>query len=357
MNMQFSLIQILIALISAFITGALVPLWIQRRHWQREERNQSKALRSQLEAVRGEINQNYNRLQQMLKELKEGIAPSYALSMVNRNAIWQDVLKTETLSAAPDLVQSLNDLYYEFEHINYKVRFIREIFSAVPKDFLDRAIAGAIALIEHNLQNSSLKEKCSRGIQEIIDSLLPSKKGKRVLIEKKRFVVSAVISALGALIIISGNFTFFNNIYDALFFNPLRQGLYALADFKPEPSEPDGRQRVKTLESGSAEFEAIRRILIANVEALRSLNIEKITNRRQAKYEEQSKQYLDLMNVIHVYDSNAHPNYNLATTESDLRTWIMLYRSRWIELVGTTFVIAGIFLPYLWQGFRFVVEE
>mgnify|MGYP001603530533 CR=1 FL=1 len=355
--MQFGLIEILIAVISAFITGALVPLWIQRRHWQREERNQSKALRSQLEAVRDEISQNYNRLQQMLGELKGGIAPSYFLSTVNRNAVWQDILKTEKLSADPNLVQSLNDLYYEFEHINYKVRFIREIFSAVPKDFLDRAIAGAIALIERNLQNSSLKEKCCRGIQEIIDSLLPSKRTKRVLIEKKRFVMGAAISALGALIIISVNFVWPNNIYDALFFKPLMQGLHDLTDFKPEPSEADGRQRIKTLERGSAEFEAIRRILIANVETIRSLNIEKITNRRQAKYEEQSKQYLDLMNVIHVYDSNTHPNYNLATTESDLRTWITLYRSRWIELIGTIFVIAGIFLPYLWQGFRFVVEE
>ncbi len=355
--MRFGLIQILIALISAFVTGALVPLWIQRRHWQREKQNQSKALRSQLEAVRDEINQNYNRLQQMLGELKAGIAPSYILSTVNRNAIWQDVLKAEKLSTVPKLIQSLNDLYYEFEHINYKVRFIREIFSAVPKDFLDRAIAGAVALIELNLKNANLKDECAHGVQEIIDSLFQIKKGKRVLIEKKRFVTGAVISALGALIIISGNFLFFNRIYDALFFNALMRGLHELTDFKPEPSEQDGRQKIKTLEKGTVEFDAIRNILAANVQSVRDLRVEKVTNRRETKYEEQSKQYLDLMDVIHVYDSNAQPQYNLVTTESDLRTWIVLYRNRWIELVGTMFVIAGIFLPYLWQGFRFVIED
>lgn len=201
----------------------------------------------------------------------------------------------------------------------------------------------------------------------------------RKLIKEPRVVVGAIIAALGAFIIFTPNIKYWDAWYDKNIepFRILSEGLTHLNSFElelptisydssisyqnlhrdvsKELRPIDYYQNEKTLDKDAdvqkKQFYAIIRILrMIKPEAIRDIDVHKITNRRQWVYEENSGQFLEIMNPIHVYDPNLSSPYVLITTESALREAAMAYKNRIIEGVGTLFVILGVFWPFLWQG-------
>ena len=174
-------------------------------------------------------------------------------------------------------------------------------------------------------------------------------------------MVGALLGALGTVIVFSPNISFWDNWYNhkLSFYQAALTGLHTLSTFAPELSEEDGRQREKTLHVKEDGFNEILELLKEiNAERVSDIiNIEQITNRRVTKYEEKSREYIDIMNVIHVYNSKAKFPYSLITTETDLRQHLRDRRNRAIEGWGTFFVILGIFWGYLWQGSVYTKNE
>ncbi len=180
------------------------------------------------------------------------------------------------------------------------------------------------------------------------------------LVEKPKAVIGVLIAAIGTFIVFSLNIPHWDSWYNNNigFYKTAYTALNKLSSFEPEPSEPSGRQRVKTLEEGQEGFnEIIFSLKEINNARVEGRNIEKITNTRRWSTEEYSGQFLDVMNVIHVYDHAKEPPYSLVTTEADLRQYLRDRRNRYVEGIGTVFIILGIFWMYLYQGTVYLLES
>lgn len=180
------------------------------------------------------------------------------------------------------------------------------------------------------------------------------------LVGSWRILFGAIIGAVGTFMIFSPNIPQSNDWYirNCPHFYAMSSGLKKLTDFQIEPSSPDYREEEKSLKKGQPGFDEILRILEGIApEKINQMSVEEITNRRNGTFREQSGEYVDVLNLVHVQDSNAKPPYALITTESDLRLRIDLYRNLWIEGLGTALVLLGIFWPYLWQLFVLIWER
>lgn len=192
-----------------------------------------------------------------------------------------------------------------------------------------------------------------------------SKKTKSTIVRIYRLVGSwrilfgAIFGAIGTIVIFSPNLPLINNWYteSCPYFHSLSQGLNRLSDFQIELSSPDYREEEKSLKKGEEGFDAILTILegIAS-QKIKRMTVQEITNRRSNTLREQSGEYLDVLNLVHMHDPNAKPPYVLVTTESDLRLRIDIHRQIWIEGVGTAIVLVGIFWPYFWQLLVFMKD-
>lgn len=173
------------------------------------------------------------------------------------------------------------------------------------------------------------------------------------LIDKPRALVGVLLAGIGTFIVFSPNIAYWDIRYNNNmgFYEASYNALKKLSEFGPEVSEPSGRQRIKTLENGEKGFsEIISSLQEINPTRVEGKSIEKITNTRRWSTQEYSGQYLDIMNVIHVYDHLIDPPYSLVTTETDLRQYLRNRRNRDVERIGTIFIILGIFWMYLYQG-------
>ncbi len=74
-----------------------------------------------------------------------------------------------------------------------------------------------------------------------------------------------------------------------------------------------------------------------------------ITNRRDGTVLYGTGQFIDTLNVIHIKDSDPLKIPILVTTEDRLKSEAQEYRDRWVELIGTFYVILGIIWPYLYR--------
>jgi len=352
--------------IVAFLFGALVPTLLLLWEWRREEANQRKALCFQLQHLLYEIRQNCeSRMKQMLKELTESRSPSYVLSVISRDSVWPDLLRSKDFLKNKELICQINDVYYEFEHINYKIRFIRDVLPTKDEKLIGTAGAGAIALLKLNLEDLHYvkrKTHCMKELSKIIDLLdlkAPFLSPFFRLVGSWRHFFAVLIAAFGTFVIFSPNFPPVSEWYNRQcpYFRALNEGLNSLSNFEFETSSNDYRQDEKTLEKDQQGFAEILEILrMVNRKKVDPLNVKQITNRRDGTIREGSGEYLDVLNLIHVYDPKVKPYYFLVTTENDLRLWVQMHRNRWIEGTGTAIVIIGIFWPYLWQFFVFLLD-
>lgn len=165
--------------------------------------------------------------------------------------------------------------------------------------------------------------------------------------------------AIGTIVIFSPNLPPINNWYTQKcpYFHALSHGLNRLSDFQIEPSSPDYREKEKSLRKGEEGFEEILGILeVIAPQKVKRMTVQEITNRRSDTLREQSGEYLDVLNLVHVHDPNAKPPYALITTESDLRLRIDIHRQIWIEGLGTAIVLIGIFWPYFWRLLIFLKD-
>lgn len=175
-------------------------------------------------------------------------------------------------------------------------------------------------------------------------------------INEPRTVSGALIGAFGTFLIFSPSIFFWDQWYDRNlpFYNVALNGLNKLSMFEFEPSErEDGyRQKVRTLNKGDEGFEEIL-LLLEKIDSKRVRDrskVKKITNRRWVSRNEISGQFLDMINIMHVYDSSHFPPYSLVATVNEVRQKRQDLRNRLIEGWGTAFVILGIFFAYVWQG-------
>lgn len=170
----------------------------------------------------------------------------------------------------------------------------------------------------------------------------------------------ALIAAFGTFIIFSPNIAPAVKIYENVipYFGNMKAGIQKLEDFRYEASEPDKRQREKSLPKGQRGFNEVLHILRAiNGDKLKGKEALEITNRRDGTYLEGTGEHLDLFNLVHVRVAEDVISYKLITTDQNLKLFAAMDRNRWIEGVGAAFVILGIFFPYLWQGIIFICER
>jgi len=350
--------------IAGIIVGGAVPLCIQKREWQHEKRKEALSLRLELKALHDEINQNFNRMNTMLGELKNNISPTFTLSTIQRNTVWHDLIRSEVIQSCESLFEGLNDLYYDFDHVNYKIRFIRDIIASERDISLSRAVepakTAAIVMIEKILkEKEQKKQKLLEELKRLREFFSGDRKALRKgkFIEKKRALVGILISSLGALILFSPNIGWINDFYDSTVFNSLTSGMKTLTGSQNVNLTDDDRRTERRLENNVRGFKEIRQIIIRHEKDIEKYNIEKITSKWAMGFEGSDGQHLEFVRLIYVHVPSVPSSSILVGTEGNLKTWVSIHRNIYIEGAGTLVVVIGAMFPYLWQAFCFIKER
>lgn len=125
-----------------------------------------KKIYNMLSFLQEEISHNYLWIKEMKILTEQNKIPTETMITINRDSIWEELLKNDILIKENDLINSISTVYREFIHINKKIDLALSTSTIALPGITKAAIKDLDALLDHMLNRTDVINKTLERIEE-----------------------------------------------------------------------------------------------------------------------------------------------------------------------------------------------